>query len=93
MFASRYGHPEIVKMLLEQKGIEINVRNIYMLLLKFQSIIQCFKIIIGILPNYYGRRLCLHLVMITPRLSKCFLNKKELMSILEIFVCFHQCSN
>ena len=30
MFASRYGHPEIVKMLLEQKGIDINATTIYL---------------------------------------------------------------
>ena len=48
MEASYAGHTEIVKALLEQKGNDINAKNIYLISLKFQSIIRCFKIIIGI---------------------------------------------
>ena len=48
MFASEIGQTEIVKMLLEQDGIEINAKNIYLFSSMFQSIIRCFKIMIGI---------------------------------------------
>ena len=35
MIASQNGHTEIVKLLLEQKGIEINAKSISIYLLKF----------------------------------------------------------
>ena len=31
MYASRNGHTEIVKMLLEQKGIDINAKDVYLI--------------------------------------------------------------
>ena len=31
MYASEYGHTEIVKLLLEQEGIDINAKNVYFL--------------------------------------------------------------
>ena len=81
MMASHYNNPEIVKMLLEQNGIDINAKSICLFLLLFFSVIRYFKIIIGIYSNYYGRRLWWHLVIVTSRLSKCFLNKKELIKV------------
>ena len=42
MMASRYDHSEIVKMLLEQNGIDINAQDIYLFLLLFQSVIRYF---------------------------------------------------
>ena len=48
MTAARYGHTEIVKMLLEQNGIDINIKNIYLISSMFQTIILYFEIIHGI---------------------------------------------
>ena len=48
MMASCAGFTEIVKMLLEHKGIDVNAKDIYLLLPIFQLIFQYFKIIIGI---------------------------------------------
>ena len=48
MMASMNGHTEIVKIFLEQKGIEINAKDAYLISSKFQSIIRYFEIIIGI---------------------------------------------
>ena len=39
IWASKNGHTEIVKILLEQKGIDINAKDIYLFLSKFASII------------------------------------------------------
>ena len=39
MMGSRYGHIEIVKLLLEQEEIDINAKNIYLILSMFISII------------------------------------------------------
>ena len=48
IFASYTGHTEIVRALLEQKGIGINVRETNLFSSMFLSVIRCFKIIIGI---------------------------------------------
>ena len=39
MKASARGHTEIVKILLEQEGIDVNAKNVYLFILKFISII------------------------------------------------------
>ena len=39
MLASKGGHIEIVKVLLEQDGIEINAKDVYLILSMFHSII------------------------------------------------------
>ena len=65
MFASDYGHKEIVKILLEQEGIDINAEDIELYYSKFISMNWYFKIIFGIIPNYYLQLLCMHLVMVT----------------------------
>ena len=43
MIACRYGNIEIVKLLLEQEGIEINSKDIYSLYLKFISLISIWN--------------------------------------------------
>ena len=47
MLASDNGHVEIVKMLVEQEGIDINAKGVYLFHLIFISIILFFKIILG----------------------------------------------
>ena len=41
-------HTEIVRIFPEQKEIEINAKEVYLILPKFDSIIQYFEIILGI---------------------------------------------
>ena len=53
MRASAKGHTEIVKILLEQEGIDINAKGILLFLLIFISIIWDFKIIYRNSSNYY----------------------------------------
>ena len=48
IYAACDGNTEIVKVLLEQNRIDINAKDIYLFSSMFQSIIQYFKIIIGI---------------------------------------------
>ena len=48
IFASYTGHTKIVKALLEQKGIGINVREINLFSSMLLTVIRCFKIINGI---------------------------------------------
>ena len=57
IWASEKGNTEIVKMLVEQDGIDINAKNIYFFLSKFISIILDFKIIIRNSSNYYIQHL------------------------------------
>ena len=73
IIASEGGHAEIVKLLLEQDGIYINAKNIYLFSSVLLLIIQYFKIIIKILRNYY-----------TQKSSSYFLNKMEFISMLRI---------
>ena len=51
MWASESGHTEIVKILLEQNRIDINAKDVYLISFMFHSIIQNFKIMIGISSN------------------------------------------
>ena len=53
MYASDYGCTETVKMLVEQEGIDINAKYIYLYLLLFISTISYFKKIIKNYSNYY----------------------------------------
>ena len=39
MFAAQNGHTEIVKLLLKQKGIDFNAKDVFLLCLKFISMI------------------------------------------------------
>ena len=55
--ASEKGHTKIVKILLEQEGIDINAKNISLFLTEFISIILYHKIIYGNYSNYYIRHL------------------------------------
>ena len=48
MHASANGYTEIVKILLEQNGIDINAKAVYLISSQFDSIIQCFKTMLGI---------------------------------------------
>ena len=48
MYASSKGHTEIVKILLEQNGIDINAKAVYLISAKFDSIVRNFTILIGI---------------------------------------------
>ena len=57
MIAIGSGCTEIIKMLLEQKEIEINAKDVYLFLSKFYSIIQNFKVILGLSSNYIGQHL------------------------------------
>ena len=61
MEASNNGHSEIVKILVKQEGIDINAKDIKLILSKFISIIWYFKAAFGNFSNYYGRHLWLHL--------------------------------
>ena len=70
MWASENGFTNIVKILVEQEGIDINAKNVLLFLSKFISIISYFKIIFGNLSNYTKQHLCLHLKEVTQKLSK-----------------------
>ena len=48
MYASKKGSTEIVKLLLEQKGIDVNAKNIYLFCLELISTIFNFKFKFGI---------------------------------------------
>ena len=61
MKASEEGYTEIVKVLLEQEGININYKDIKLFLSKFILIIFNFKIIIGNSLNYLKQHLLMHL--------------------------------
>ena len=63
--ASQDGHTEVVKLLIEQEGIDINEKNIWLFWSMFISIILDFKIIFGKYSNYYGQHLFGHLEMDT----------------------------
>ena len=52
VWATRNGHIEIVKLLVEREGIDINVKDLYLFLSKFISIIGYFNIIKGNYLNY-----------------------------------------
>ena len=52
MYASKHGHTEIVKFLVEQEGIDINAKDISLLLSVFISIILYLEIIFGNSLNY-----------------------------------------
>ena len=52
MLASYNGYTEIVKILVEQEGIDINAKAINLYYLIFISIILYFKIIFGNSSNY-----------------------------------------
>ena len=57
MEASRNGHIETVKILVEQKGIDINAKDISLILTIFIPIILYFEIKYGKYSNYYGQHL------------------------------------
>ena len=61
MLASLNNHIEIVKLLLEQKGIDFNAQNVYLFSLGFISIILYLQIIFGNSSNYLKQHLCGHL--------------------------------
>ena len=52
IIAIENGCVEIVKLLLEQKGIDINAKSIYLFHLEYISIILYFKIIISVYSTY-----------------------------------------
>ena len=52
MESSLNGHTETVQILVEQEGIDINTKDIYMFLSKFILIIRYFKIIYENYSNY-----------------------------------------
>ena len=45
MFASQNGDAEIVRSILEQGGVDLNIKYVILLLLKIISLIQYFKMI------------------------------------------------
>ena len=57
MSASRYGNVEIVKLLLEHKGIDVNAQTIYFLYSMFISRILFFIGIFGICSYYMKQHL------------------------------------
>ena len=57
MIASKNNNIEIVKLLLEQKGIDINAKNVYLLCSKLVSAILFFKIIFGTYLIYFIQHL------------------------------------
>ena len=57
MKGSDNGRTEIVKILVEQEGIDINIKNISLFLSMHILIILDFKIIFGNYSNYYGHHL------------------------------------
>ena len=80
--ASCYGHTEIVKLLLEQEGIDVNAKAAFLFDSEFISFILDFKEMFGIHSNYWKQLWFLQLWMVTLKLSNCFLNIKELISTL-----------
>ena len=88
MWVSYIGHPEIVKILVKQEGIDINTKNVYLFYLKFFTIVSYFKIIFGNSSNYTKQHLFWHLKIVTQKSSKFFLNKKELILMLKMFILF-----
>ena len=70
MFASEKGCTKIAKILLEQKGIDTNAKNVYLFLSKFISVIWYFKTIFRNSSNYTEHRLCLHLKKFIMKLLK-----------------------
>ena len=52
MYSSENGNTEIVKLLLEQDGININAKSVDTLYKVFFSMIQYFKIMNGVYLNY-----------------------------------------
>ena len=61
MLASSEAKTKIVKILVEQEGININDKDDYLFYSKFVSIFWYFQILYGNYPNYYGQHLCLRL--------------------------------
>ena len=57
MYASKNGHTEIVKIFIEQEGININAKDIYLYLSLFISFIFYLKIIFENYLNYYVQHL------------------------------------
>ena len=57
MMASEGGHTEIVKMLLEKEGVDINAIGVYLFLSSLISIILDFKLTFGISSNYLKQHL------------------------------------
>ena len=87
MIASKRGYTEIVALLVEQEGINFNAKDIYLSDSIFNLIILFFEIIFGNYINYLKQHLLKHLKTVLQKLLHYLLNKKELISMLEIFVC------
>ena len=75
-YASDNGHIETVKILLEQEGIDINSKDVYLFLSIFIVIILYFKTIFGDYSNYYGRHLCKKKKKIIMKLQNYFICKR-----------------
>ena len=80
MRASMSGHAEIVKILLEQEGIEINAIDISLLLSMFISINLYFKVMFGNSSNCTNQHLSSHLKKVILKLSIYFICKKKKIS-------------
>ena len=76
MIASERSHIGIVKLLLEQKGIDVNAKNVWLFYMMFISTIWDFEIIFGIYFNYLIRHLYMQMKKVT-RKSQNYLNKKN----------------
>ena len=61
MYASEKDNTEIVKLLLEQKGIDINAKDVCFFHPLLVSIFFCFKIIFGFYSNSLKQHLWWHL--------------------------------
>ena len=57
MIASGNGHTDVVKLLLEQNGIDINAKTVFLSYLDFISMIRNFKVIFGTYFTYLKQRL------------------------------------
>ena len=91
MRATTRGFTEIVKLLLEQEGIDINSKSDNMFFLMFISIIFYLIIIFGICSNCLKQHLFVQLIVVELKLLNCFLNKKESIYMLKLFICLIQC--
>ena len=75
----------------ESSTQDVNARDVCLLCWKLIFIIWNLKVFIRIYSNYFWQDLFGHLWKVTQKLLNYFLDKKELMSILKMLICFHHC--
>ena len=63
MYASQEGYIDIVQLLLQQEGIDINAKDAFLFYLEFVADFFCFIMIFGIYSSYFKLHFRLHLKM------------------------------